>query len=62
VVSRQSGYKVRTAGLERVARLAGEAFGHEEITLHSGSRQASRFALIFGAAAALVAFLVLSLR
>jgi hypothetical protein len=31
VVSRRSGHSVRIAGLERAARLAGEAFGHEDM-------------------------------
>ena len=35
MVSRQSGHSVRMAGLERAARLAGEAFGYEDMPVLS---------------------------
>lgn len=56
MVSRQSGSHFRLAGLERAARMAGEAFGHEDLgSLPANDAAApgvARFAGLFASLAA----------
>ena len=56
MVSRQSGSDFKLAGLERAARMAGEAFGHEDlgsVPAHgSAAPSVARFAGLFATLAA----------
>jgi len=63
---RQSVPSIRVAGLERAARMAGEAFGHEDLGpvpgLSSQAPQTSHLVWLFAALAAVAGFAAILLR
>ncbi len=66
MASRSSVSRMKLAGLERAARLAGESFGHEDMPAFSGTVFGApghaRRLWWFAAAIALIGFAVLALR